>query len=157
MDKGKHSLLVAGRDDLDILMDHRRKMWITLGSHSPEEIEDCVPVYREWLDLSMQTGKVFCFKAVGDNRKIIGTVCVFFRDDIPGPGHPSASIPFIFSLYVEDDFRNRGVGTDLTRKCVDLCMERGYTRITLHASDYGRPIYEKMGFRPTTEMRLSLR
>jgi ribosomal protein S18 acetylase RimI-like enzyme len=48
----------------------------------------------------------------------------------------------------------QGIGTELTRKCVELSVERGYTRITLHASDYGRPIYEKMGFKPTTEMRL---
>ncbi|MGC8514797.1 MAG: GNAT family N-acetyltransferase [Thermoplasmata archaeon] len=156
MDREKYSLISVGRDDLDILVDHRRKMWITLGSHSLEEIEDCIPAYREWLDSGIARGKVFCFKAVGEKGAIIGSVCVFFRDDIPGPGHLAASIPFVFSLYVENDFRNRGIGTELTRKCVDLSIERGYTRITLHASVYGRPIYEKMGFRPTTEMRLSI-
>ena len=156
MDLGKHSLVAAGRDDLEVLVDHRRKMWITFGSHSIEEIEDCIPVYREWLALYIARGKVSCFKAVDKEGKTIGSVCVFFRDDIPGPGHLAGSIPFIFSLYVKEDFRNRGIGTELTRKCVDLSIERGYRRISLHTSDYGRPIYEKMGFKPTTEMRLSM-
>jgi hypothetical protein len=28
--------------------------------------------------------------------------------------------------------------------------------VSLHASDFGRPLYESLGFRPTNEMRLKL-
>jgi|GEM_PF-4248208 hypothetical protein len=46
MNRNDFSLIVAGSDDLDVLIDHRRKMWITFGSHNMEEIEECIPVYR---------------------------------------------------------------------------------------------------------------
>ena len=37
---------------------------------------------------------------------------------------------------------------------LDWCRDLGVTRITLHASDEGRPLYEAFGFASTNEMRL---
>jgi len=40
--------------------------------------------------------------------------------------------------------------------CIDEAKTLGISVITLHASPYGRPIYETFGFQPTTEMMLRL-
>ena len=32
------------------------------------------------------------------------------------------------------------------------CRRRGVARVTLHASEAGRPLYERLGFERTTEM-----
>jgi hypothetical protein len=39
---------------------------------------------------------------------------------------------------------------------IDYCRENGWPRLTLHASDMGRGLYEDLGFKPTNEMRLVL-
>jgi hypothetical protein len=39
---------------------------------------------------------------------------------------------------------------------IESCRERGLSAVLLHASDAGRPLYESMGFTPTSEMRLVL-
>jgi hypothetical protein len=40
------------------------------------------------------------------------------------------------------------------RSVLAALAERKVRRIVLHASDYGRPLYERLGFVPTNEMRL---
>jgi predicted acetyltransferase len=45
---------------------------------------------------------------------------------------------------------------NINTACIDLSRERGYDVTTLHASPFGRPIYEKFGFEQTNEMMLKL-
>ena len=35
---------------------------------------------------------------------------------------------------------------------IAYCRENGWPRISLHASDMGRGLYEELGFQPTNEM-----
>jgi ribonuclease P/MRP protein subunit POP5 len=39
---------------------------------------------------------------------------------------------------------------------ITYCRENGWPRISLHASEMGRGLYEELGFQPTNEMRLVL-
>jgi hypothetical protein len=41
-------------------------------------------------------------------------------------------------------------------EAIGWCRMRGYTRVRLHASEMGRPVYRKFGFRRGWEMRLDL-
>jgi ribosomal protein S18 acetylase RimI-like enzyme len=64
---------------------------------------------------------------------------------------------YIFGVSVKPKMRGRGIATALTQNCVAWLKEISVGRILLHASPFGRPIYEKMGFIPTNEMELPLR
>jgi hypothetical protein len=37
------------------------------------------------------------------------------------------------------------------------CKQEGFARVTLHASNQGRHLYESLGFEDSNEMRLNLR
>jgi hypothetical protein len=37
------------------------------------------------------------------------------------------------------------------------CKQEGFARVSLHASEHGRPLYESLGFEDSNEMRLNLR
>jgi len=54
---------------------------------------------------------------------------------------------------VEPDWRRRGVGEAVMRVVLDALAARGIRRIVLHASENGRPLYERLGFRRTVEWR----
>ena len=56
---------------------------------------------------------------------------------------------------VSDDTRRSGP-TRIVRAILDWCRTQGVTRVTLHASEEGRGIYERLGFSQTNEMRLEL-
>ena len=43
------------------------------------------------------------------------------------------------------------------RALIESARARGFARIELHSTDAGRGLYEQLGFRPTTQLRLALR
>jgi GNAT superfamily N-acetyltransferase len=63
----------------------------------------------------------------------------------------------VLNVYVEREWRRRGVAEALMRTVLDVLAARGFRRIVLHASVDGRRLYERLGFVPTNEMRLRSR
>jgi GNAT superfamily N-acetyltransferase len=76
---------------------------------------------------------------------------------VPSRQDPTPRRAWIHSVYVEPSFRRRGIGRQLTQTIIQWCREQGFEWIYLHASDQGRPLYESLGFEPSSEMRLKLR
>lgn len=74
----------------------------------------------------------------------------------PRPEFPYARRAMIYNLYVQPDFRRRGVARRLMEIMITWCHQQGYPWVHLNASDFGRPLYERMGFKPTSEMGLEL-
>jgi GNAT superfamily N-acetyltransferase len=62
----------------------------------------------------------------------------------------------VVSMWTVPSHRCRGLGSLVLEAILAWCRPRGIRRLTLHASDEGRPLYERCGFRPTSEMRLEL-
>lgn len=75
---------------------------------------------------------------------------------VPGRMDPTATRAWIHSVYVEPSHRRRGIGRHLTQTIIAWCREQGFKWVYLHASDQGRPLYESLGFLPSSEMRLNL-
>lgn len=59
----------------------------------------------------------------------------------------------VLNVYTEHAWRRRGVAALLMRHLLEWSRVRGLVRVVLHASADGRPLYEKLGFVPTNEMR----
>ena len=64
---------------------------------------------------------------------------------------------YIWGVYVDPAWRRRTLGAGLTRACIEHLRVRGCSRVFLHATPFGRPVYERLGFAPSNEMRLDLR
>lgn len=62
----------------------------------------------------------------------------------------------IYGLYVEPAERGTGVATSLVRAAVAFAKRSGIDLVTLHAADKARPLYERIGFERSSEMRLFL-
>jgi GNAT superfamily N-acetyltransferase len=60
----------------------------------------------------------------------------------------------IFGVYVEPEFRARGIATRLAERSLSWLRKRKCAPITLRASDAGIPVYERLGFKPVNEMQL---
>ena len=59
----------------------------------------------------------------------------------------------VVNVYTERAWRRRGVADALMRELLRWCSGNGVESIVLHASGEGRPLYQKLGFTPTNEMR----
>jgi ribosomal protein S18 acetylase RimI-like enzyme len=89
-----------------------------------------------------------------DGPAIVGTSGALIAD-----GYPFAvqgiKRGYVFGVRVDPAYRRRGIATALTREAIEFLRAVGCVRVRLHASRFGRPIYERLGFVPTNEMELS--
>jgi GNAT superfamily N-acetyltransferase len=91
---------------------------------------------------------------------IVGGAGVQLRSILPRPREDVVELELgpeaiVLNVYVEPDWRRRGVGEALMRTLLDELARRNIRRIVLHAADAGRRLYERLGFVPTNEMRLA--
>ncbi|MCX7773607.1 MAG: GNAT family N-acetyltransferase, partial [Clostridia bacterium] len=60
-------------------------------------------------------------------------------------------------MYTVPTHRGKGVATEIFRRTVEEAKASGCGRISLNATEMGRPLYEKFGFEPShDEMVLTL-
>jgi GNAT superfamily N-acetyltransferase len=57
-------------------------------------------------------------------------------------------------VYTKAVYRRRGLARELMKTAMEWCAREGVGTVILHASDEGRPLYEKLGFEATNEMSL---
>jgi GNAT superfamily N-acetyltransferase len=74
----------------------------------------------------------------------------------PGPRDPRPQRAWILNVYTEPRYRKQGMASQLMGTAIDWCRGNGLRTVYLHATDFGRPLYERLGFVSSTEMRLDL-
>jgi GNAT superfamily N-acetyltransferase len=60
-------------------------------------------------------------------------------------------------MYTEHAHRGKGVATKIVKESIRWAKAKGFPRMTLHASEMGRSVYEKLGFHQTWEMKIDLK
>ena len=61
----------------------------------------------------------------------------------------------VLNVYTEPAWRRRGLGELLMREVLAWARREQLDRLVLHASEAGRPLYERLGFVATNEMRFT--
>ena len=88
-----------------------------------------------------------------DAGTLAGAAGAILRDGYPIEIHGVAH-GYILGVYVQPRYRGHGAATKLTQMAVEFLRERNVANIRLHASPFGRNIYERLGFVDTNEMKL---
>ncbi|MBA3027979.1 MAG: GNAT family N-acetyltransferase [Desulfobacteraceae bacterium] len=91
-----------------------------------------------------------------DRNEIIAMAGVFIKEDLPYCYYKGHAYGFIGDVYVRPDFRKRGIATLLSQSCLDWFRKKNITVVRLLSTEAAKPVYEKMGFKPTDEMMLNL-
>jgi GNAT superfamily N-acetyltransferase len=89
-----------------------------------------------------------------EEQTLLAACGIFFADFPPHYLDPNPLRAYLLNFYTSPQARGRGLATQLLQQAVDLCKEKNVHVITLHASKFGKPIYEKFGFIPNNEMIL---
>jgi GNAT superfamily N-acetyltransferase len=61
----------------------------------------------------------------------------------------------VLNVYTEPEWRRRGLGELLMREVLAWSRSERLDRLVLHASEAGRPLYQRLGFVATNEMRFA--
>ena len=93
---------------------------------------------------------------VEQRRTVVAGGGIFVRELGPVPGcYRVGRWGHIANLYTEPAHRRHGLARRLMRTMLDWCNSHDIDHVTLAASDEGRPLYESLGFKATSEMKLS--
>ncbi|MET1414470.1 N-acetyltransferase [Roseibium sp. HPY-6] len=139
------------QSDLDLVCRHREEMFRSSG-HPEEVLAEMVGPYRAWQEASLEDGSYFGFVAECDGTAV-GGIGGMMLDWPPHPLHPQSSKRgYILNLFVEPGWRGQGIARDLMRAVETDLRARGLSFAILHATQQGRSLYEKSGWKPTSEM-----
>lgn len=106
--------------------------------------------------------KAFALKShvayiVFDDKEFIGTGGVSFFRVMPTYHNPSGFKAYIMNMYTIPDYRRKGIAYKTLDLLVKEAKMRGIFTISLEATDFGRPLYEKYGFiKMKNEMELPI-
>jgi GNAT superfamily N-acetyltransferase len=141
--------------DAPLIARQRAAMFRDMGSVSAEESELLRKASEPWLSGLLAAGHYFGW-LVGHGRTVVAGGGVLVRELAPVPGcYRAGRWGHIMNVYTEPAHRRRGLARWLMRTMLDWCASHAIDRVTLAASDEGRPLYESLGFTPANEMKLS--
>ncbi len=130
-------------------------MWWDMGRRDEAQFAVMEQAATDYFPTALREGRYQGFLA-HDGDTVVGGGGIVISD---WPGVLGQRIPkraMILNVYVEPQYRRRGIARMLMETMISWCRENHFKNVGLHASDEGRPLYEKLGFKPTNEMRLDL-
>jgi GNAT superfamily N-acetyltransferase len=142
-------------DDAELISQHRHRMFADNAFATEERLDAMDAAFEPWVRERLADGRYVNIFLEEDGVVLAGGG-IFFGDFPPHFLHLHAARPYLLNFYSAPEARGRGFAKQILTACIDLCRERGYDVTTLHASPFGRPIYEKFGFEQTNEMMLKL-
>jgi len=146
----------ATMKDVDELVHQRRAMWEDLGVKGKAEHDKADRIYGLWVRSRMKNKRLVGWIAQVRDGMVAGGGCVWLQEVQPRPHRKGTLQPYLLSMYTEPEFRSRGVASKIVEAAIDWTKKQGYERLQLHASDMGRPVYTRLGFKRTWEMRYNI-
>ncbi len=152
------SLRVATAADAAAIGGHRAAMFRDMGSVADDETAEALArAAADYLAGSLADGTYAGWLAVDAAGLVVGGAGVQLRPIVPRP-RPGGGVltgpqALLLNVYTVPAWRGRGVAAALVGRALEWAEARGCSSVVLHASDAGRALYERLGFRPTNEMQ----
>ena len=141
--------------DLELILHHRREMFREMGGDYERGLQAFENASHAYHAKALKDGSYYGLLGETNNEVVAGGGVLLAA----WPGSPLNLDPrraWILNVYVEPGFRRRGFARAITQSLIESCRQSGFQSVALHASEYGRALYESLGFKSTNEMRLRL-
>ena len=156
MSDGHVQIREVGLQDLRLVLRHRRGMFLEMGHRDEAQLDAMEAASAPFFEQGLRDGTYVGFFAVDKEGRVLAGGGVVLLAYQPSPLDPRPRRPFVVNMYTEPEHRRCGLAGRLMKAMIAWCRHEGYASLFLHASDSGRPLYEELGFEPTSEMRLQL-
>ncbi len=139
--------------DLETHVTHRVAMFRDMEMGGEEALKRMAeafrPLLRSWLVTGQCRGWV-----IEEKGKAVASVLLQLKESIPGPVSPLSVRGYLFNVYTAPTHRRKGLAQRLTDAALEKARELGLEIVELHASLEAEGLYQRLGFVPTSEMRL---
>ncbi len=124
-------------EDVEFFLDLRLKLFYEL-----QEIDK-----NDNIENLKNSTKEHYLNGIFEENKIvsIGSLCLFER--IPYMENISGREGYILNIYTLPEYRKKGYGKQITEKLIEHSKEIGIKKLWLNASEEGKKIYLKLGFK----------
>ena len=130
-------------------------MFEDMGYTDAQELDAVTTASRPYIERGLADGSYRGWVAEKDGTVVAGGGIVI-HPWVAHPRDPAGRRAYILNVFTEPDCRRHGLAKRIMEIMVDWCRRQGFGTVSLHASDEGRPLYDKLGFKATNEMRLVL-
>jgi GNAT superfamily N-acetyltransferase len=132
-------------------------MFKDMGTLGEEDYDALFEASKRYFSQAIQDGRYVAWVATNQDS-IIGGGGMQINTILPRPGRDGRMLRpgpqgLIMNVFVEKDWRRKGVAERLVLRIIDFARKSGIPSVVLHASESGRPLYERLGFEETREMR----
>jgi len=143
----------ASSADIPVLIDLRGRMLIELGSDDPQRLADLAERSAEWFERAFAEGRAVGWLAERDGE-IVGGLTMTLMELLPQYRSPKGRVANILGLFVVPAERGAGLASRLVSEAIAHARDWDADLVVLHAANKARPLYERLGFKATKEMRL---
>jgi len=141
--------------DLELICRHREAMFREAG-RDEATLRTMTTHFRAWLAPRLANGAYFGH-VLSEHGVAVAGIGLMLIDWPPHPMHPETGLRgYVLNVYVERAARRRGLARMLMQLADEEFAKRGATYAILHATEQGRPLYERLGWAGTTEMAKTL-
>lgn len=152
---------MARSDDAAVIAYHRAQMFREMGILPDHLVGALQTATQEQLPSLIDAGTYVGWLAEEDHsHNVVAGVGLYLRPILPRPGAVRPGVPgvidregIVLNAYTELAHRRRGAARALMQEMLEWSRSAGVTRLVLHASPQGKPLYEQLGFQPGNEMR----
>ena len=152
--RGSYTLRLATADEASILAHHRASMFKDMKEVDEQGGSIIANASEDHLAALIEAREYFGFLAEHEGQ-VVGGGGVWLRPLLPRPGRLQGAMEaYVLNVYTEPEHRRNGVARAIMEAIIEWSRDQRVARITLHASEDGRPLYESLGFRISNEMRI---
>lgn len=152
---GSPTIRRATLADLDALVALRVALMREMGDVAPADEAALAEAIRRFLIAELPAGRFLVWVAAGEDGAVIACGGLVFVRKPPSPRNHSGREAYIMNMYTAPQWRGRGLASRLFAALVAQARESGVGGIRLHATEDGRGLYARAGFRAVaTEMVL---
>jgi len=154
-----YTIRFATINDLETIVEQRRAMMREIRECAEEPLETMANAFRPWLERKLRSKEYLEWLVIADDGSVAAGAGLWLLDWPPHilpSGHQGSRRAYLLNVYTAPEHRKRGLSRKLVGTVLEWTRDQGITAVSLHASRFGRPLYESLGFSPTNEMRLVL-
>lgn len=159
----KIAVRLATVADAAIIAEHRAQMFYDMGRLVEELVEPMKIATIEYLQRTIPVGEYVGWLVyelenpsciVAGAGVLIRQIAPFATIDASGNRRiAQGKQGLVVNVYVHPSVRRRGLATLVMNEILAWSSRERIDRLVLHASEQGKPLYEKLGFVMTNEMR----
>jgi ribosomal protein S18 acetylase RimI-like enzyme len=145
----------ADTTDAALISAHRRAMFAEIDGLDESLLSALERRSVSWTERMIRESKYYGWVATDADRLMrpVASAGLLILDWPPHPFDPEGEFRgYLLNVYVEPEYRKRGLAHQLVERCMAEARRRGIRVVTLHSSQAGRPLYERIGFHATNEM-----